>query len=251
MKYKDDSQHLYINLKEGKQHLDGEKALQFLRFRYDKYGDVGRVQRQQTLMRALMEQALNPTTVGRLPKILSVIQSHIDTNLSVEELVALVGFAGQTDRSNVQMLMVPGDFNGSGHQDVSYWLPNQRRIQQMMAQYFDQGYSETVDVDREYLRVSIQDSTGDSDAVEALINTLREAGYQNVKIDDAWREPLRVTRIVAQQGDDEGASTVRESLGFGEVRVESTGSLNSDVTIQLGRDWLKKQASSKRGFLGF
>jgi hypothetical protein len=162
-----------------------------------------------------------------------------------------VGFAGQTDRSNVQMLMVPGDFNGSGHQDVSYWLPNQRRIQQMMAQYFDQGYSETVDVDREYLRVSIQDSTGDSDAVEALINTLREAGYQNVKIDDAWREPLRVTRIVAQQGDDEGASTVRESLGFGEVRVESTGSLNSDVTIQLGRDWLKKQASSKRGFLGF
>jgi anionic cell wall polymer biosynthesis LytR-Cps2A-Psr (LCP) family protein len=43
MKYKDDSQHLYINLKQGKQHLNGEKALQFMRFRYDKYGDIGRV----------------------------------------------------------------------------------------------------------------------------------------------------------------------------------------------------------------
>ncbi|NES46276.1 MAG: LCP family protein, partial [Moorea sp. SIO2C4] len=51
MKYTDHSQHLYINLKKGRQHLDGNKAMQFLRFRYDKYGDIGRVQRQQMLMR--------------------------------------------------------------------------------------------------------------------------------------------------------------------------------------------------------
>ncbi|MCU0537863.1 MAG: LCP family protein, partial [Hydrococcus sp. Prado102] len=45
MKYQDDSQHLYINLKEGEQHLDGNKAIQFLRFRYDEFGDISRVQR--------------------------------------------------------------------------------------------------------------------------------------------------------------------------------------------------------------
>jgi LCP family protein required for cell wall assembly len=251
MKYKDDSQHLYINLKQGRQHLDGDKAMQLLRFRYDKYGDIGRVQRQQLLMRALMEQALNPATLARMPKILSVIESYIDTNLSVEELVALVGFGVQTNRSNVQMLMVPGDFNGSGHNEVSYWLPNQRRIQQMMAQYFDQGYSETRQVDPAYLRVAIQDSTGNPEGVQALVGKLREAGYRNIHIDDSWREPLRVTRIVAQQGDDGSASAIRRQLGFGEVRVESTGSLTSDVTIQLGEDWLQKQASSEKGFINF
>jgi polyisoprenyl-teichoic acid--peptidoglycan teichoic acid transferase len=251
MKYKDDSQHLYINLKEGKQHLDGNKAMQFLRFRYDKYGDVGRVQRQQILMRALAEQALNPTTLARVPKILSIIQSHIDTNLSVEELVALVGFGVQTQRSNVQMLMVPGDFSGTGQHETSYWLPDQRRIQQMMAQYFDQGYGESNEADPAYLRVAIQDSTGDSEAVQAMVRTLQKAGYNNVRVDDSWKEPLRVTRIVAQQGDNSSASAVQESLGFGELRVESTGSLNSDVTIQLGQDWLQKQASSGKGLFTF
>jgi hypothetical protein len=186
-----------------------------------------------------------------MPKILSVIESYIDTNLTVEELVALVGFGVQTNRSNVQMLMVPGDFNGSGHNEVSYWLPNQRRIQQMMAQYFDQGYSETRQVDPAYLRVAIQDSTGNPEGVQALVGKLREAGYRNIHIDDSWREPLRVTRIVAQQGDDGSASAIRRQLGFGEVRVESTGSLTSDVTIQLGEDWLQKQASSEKGFINF
>lgn len=251
MKYQDDSQHLYINLKAGKQHLNGDKALQFLRFRYDKFGDIGRVQRQQQLMRALMEQALNPATLARMPKILSVIQSHIDTNLTVEELVALVGFGVQTNRSKVQMLMVPGDFNGTGQREISYWLPDRSRIQQMVAQHFDQGYRDRVAIDPAYLRVVIQDSTGKPEAVESMVSTLKKAGYQNVSIDDSWKEPLRVTRIVAQQGDDGSATAIRSSLGFGEVRVESTGSLTSDVTIQLGQDWLQKQSSSENGFSGF
>ena len=108
MKYQDDSQHLYINLKAGEQQLNGDQALQFLRYRYDDYGDIGRIQRQQMLMRAVVEQALTPSTIARLPKILSVIQSNVDTNLKVEELLALVGFAAQTNRSNIQMLMLPG-----------------------------------------------------------------------------------------------------------------------------------------------
>ena len=251
MKYKDDSQHLYINLKQGKQHLDGDKALQLLRFRYDKYGDIGRVQRQQMLMRALMEQALNPATLARLPQILSVIQSHIDTNLSVEELAALVGFGVQTNRSNVQMLIVPGDYNGDGRHDISYWLPDKRRIRQLVARYFDQGYSETREVDPAYLRIAIQDSTGQPDAVQSLIKHLHEAGYRNISVDNSWKEPLRVTRFVAQQGDAHSASAIRRHLGLGEVRVEGTGNLSSDVTIQLGQDWLQKEGSFQKEFSTF
>lgn len=251
MKYQDDSQHLYINLKAGRQHLNGDKALQLLRFRYDKFGDIGRVQRQQLVMRALIEQALNPATVTRLPNILSVIQSYIDTNLKVEELVALVGFSVQTSRSNVQMLMVPGDYNGDGRHDISYWLPDTPRIQQMMAKYFDQGFRNTRDVEPASLRVSIQDSTGRPESAQFIVRRLREAGYQNIQIDNSWTEPLRITRIVAQQGDNDSADTIRSHLGFGEVRVESTGSLSSDVTIQLGKDWLQKQASAQKRVTSF
>jgi LCP family protein required for cell wall assembly len=140
MKYTDESQHLYIDLKQGRQHLNGDQTLQLLRYRHDAMGDIGRIERQQMLMRALMAQSLNPTTVARLPQILDVIQSHLDTNLSVEELVALVGFSVKTDRSKVQMLMVPGYANGNGRHDVSYWLPDYSRIPKIMKQYFDGGY---------------------------------------------------------------------------------------------------------------
>ena len=243
MKYQDDSQHLYINLKEGKQRLDGDQALQFLRFRYDDKGDIGRVQRQQTFMRSLANQALNPTTIARLPKILSVIQSHVDTNLSVEELVALVGYSAQTRRSDVQMMMLPGDFSNYEDYDLSYWIPDYEEIDTLSEQYFGltnrYGISEYRDPSD--LRVAIQDSTYDDVAVQSLINTLYDTGYYNVFVDRSLRNPIRDTRIVAQRGDVESARDIQQYLNVGEVRVESTGNLESDITIQLGEDWLDWQ----------
>lgn len=241
MKYQDDSQHLYINLKAGKQHLNGDQALQFLRFRYDENGDIGRIQRQQILMRSLMEQVLNPTIVTRVPNILEVIKSHIDTNLTIQELMALVGFGVQTKRTDAQMLLVPGRFSEPGEYSASYWLPDKDRIAAMMTQYFNvptEGMQAVVDPAR--LRVAIQDSTGNDTAVQSLVNSLSEAGYRNVYVARRWSEPLDVTHIVAQQGDGNSAQTIRQALNFGEVRVESTGNLQSDITIQLGQDWLKR-----------
>jgi LCP family protein required for cell wall assembly len=245
MKYQDDSQHLYINLKAGNQHLDGDQALQFLRFRYDDNGDIGRIQRQQMLMRAILEQALNPKTIARLPKILSVIQSHVDTNLSVEELLALAGFASKTNSYNIQMLMLPGDFSSTSDFDLSYWLPNLRQIDSMVSEYFGYGTrSVAASEDPRYLRIAIQDSTGDAIAVDSLMQTLYDSGYPNVYIERDWNEELPITRVVAQNGDLASAETLQRFLGIGEVRVESTGILNSDITIQLGRDWLDEYGTS-------
>lgn len=239
MKYQDDSQHLYINLKAGRQRLDGDQALQFLRFRYDDNGDIGRVQRQQMLMRALTQQALNPTTISRLPKILSVIQSHVDTNLSVEELVALVGYSAQTDRSNVQMLMLPGQFSSYEDYDLSYWLPDYPEIDLMAERYFDHVTLGGVEqIDPYYLRITVQDGTYEGGAAQLLADDLYATGYINVSADPRLlREPLSQTKIIAQRGDADSARELRRFLGVGEVLVESTGSLESDITIQIGEDW--------------
>lgn len=241
MKYQDDSQHLYINLKAGKQHLDGKKTLQLLRFRHDESGDIGRIQRQQMVMRSLAEQTLSPATLGRVPQILSVVQSHIDTNLSMEELMALASFGVQTNRSNVQMLMLPGRFSEPRRYKTSYWLPDQERISTMMAQHFDVFTpGVTSNTDPANVKVAIANSTGDDAAVRSLIKNLTTAGYRNVYISKSWAEPLDTTHIVAQQGDTNSAESIHNILNLGEVRVESTGNLNSDVTIVIGKDWLQK-----------
>lgn len=245
MKYQDDSQHLYINLKQGRQHLDGTEAVQFLRFRYDAYGDIGRVQRQQMLMRAMVEQALNPQVLLKIPDILAILQSHLDTNLTVEELVALAGFASQTKRSDMNLLMLPGSFSGNGKHEVSYWLPNPLQIEAMVAQYFEQGDVAFEGREPTALSIAIQDSTGDPEAARSMVRYLRKAGYRRVYISQDWNEPLKQTRIVAQNGDDGGAATLRAILGVGEVLVESTGNLSSDITIQLGRDWQQQRGTAE------
>ena len=237
MKYQDDSQHLYINLKQGEQHLNGAQALQFLRFRYDAYGDIGRIQRQQMFLRALTEQALKPATIPRLPQVLSVVQSNLDTNLSVEELIALVGFTTQTDRPNVKMLMLPGGFGSEEEYGASYWVPDYAQIDVMARQYF--GRNSTVEASTEFsqqTKVAIQDSTNNAYVLQELLNDLGNVGFNNVFVDYPWNEPLDVTQIIAQQGDTRTANAIQQALGFGEVLVESTGSLDSDITIRLGQD---------------
>ncbi|MBW4442593.1 MAG: LCP family protein [Plectolyngbya sp. WJT66-NPBG17] len=246
MKYQDDSQRLYINLKAGRQELDGNKVLQLLRYRHDENGDIGRIQRQQMVMRALMEQSLNPSTVSRFPSLLGVVQSHIDTNLTVEELVALVGFASQVNRSNTKMLMVPGEFSSPGEYKASYWLPKPDRIKEMMAQYFNFGTASLEASDPASLKVAVQDSTKQAKSVQTAMSALTKAGYGNVYEGQEWSEPLSVTRIVAEWGDVSSAEAIRRALGFGEVRIENTGDLRSDITVQLGKDALQPKKTVKR-----
>lgn len=70
------------------------------------------------------------------------------------------------------------------------------------------------------------------------MESLKGEGYTNLYEAKPWSEPLAVTRIVAEWGDVSSAEAVRRALGYGEVRIENTGELDSDVTIQLGRDAL-------------
>lgn len=88
MRYTDNTQKLYIDLPAGRQTLNGDQAEQFARFRYDELGDIGRVQRQQMLLRALREKLANPLILTKAPDLVKVLQKYVDTNLSFEELMA-------------------------------------------------------------------------------------------------------------------------------------------------------------------
>ena len=239
MKYNDFSQHFYVNLKKGQQHLNGDQAMQFLRFRYDGLGDIARVQRQQMLMRSIVEQALRPATIVKVPQILDVIKSHLDTNLTIKELMALSSFAAKTNRSDLQMIMLPGDFN-SPQEKVSYWVPDERRIEQVVGQHFDiyaGDYNSREARELTDVRIAIQNTLDNERPARKLLAALQKAGYNRSYISRSLPETLEVTKIIAQAGDDLAAKNIRAQLGIGEVLVESTGVLNSDITIKVGQDW--------------
>jgi polyisoprenyl-teichoic acid--peptidoglycan teichoic acid transferase len=243
MKYQDDSQHLYINLNEGKQVLDGKKAIQYMRYRHDDLGDIGRVQRQQTLMRSLMEQKLNLATVAKIPDILHVLKRNVDTNLSLEEILAVSAFAAKVGRANTKMLMVPGRFSTADEFALSYWLVDQAGALKLMSSYFNLPkrtlVSPSPTTSNTTLRVAIQDSLKSTEATKKATQIFSKLGYEDVRIGEhPWTVAIEKTQIVAQNGDMAMAQAVRDRLGLGEVVVEATGELQSDVTVRLGKDWL-------------
>src|SRR4028118_769928 len=67
MKYEDVTQNLKIDLDVGWQTLNADQAEQFVRFRKYQNGDIGRVQRQQALLKALRQRLARPTGLPSPP----------------------------------------------------------------------------------------------------------------------------------------------------------------------------------------
>jgi polyisoprenyl-teichoic acid--peptidoglycan teichoic acid transferase len=244
MYYIDQTQKLNIDLQPGLQTLNGIQAEGFVRFRKDDLGDIGRTQRQQMLLKSLQKKFENPLMIARLPQIFSVLQKHIDSNLSFGEMLALVQFGIQIKPSELQMVLLPGRFSMPDEFELSYWLMDRTGTDQVLKSYFQ---VETP-IEREAVapaeiknvKISVQNASGDPDAVNRMVDRLQQLGFSNLVLaSEDWSEPLENTQIVPQWGNIEAAQNVESLLNGSEVTADSTGDLQADLTIRVGRKWAK------------
>lgn len=83
-------EHKYdINLKKGFQHLDGEKALQYARFRHDRMSDFTRTGRQRELLKAIANKLQSGWNLVKLPDILGDVAPYVETNMSSRDMLKL------------------------------------------------------------------------------------------------------------------------------------------------------------------
>lgn len=84
-----DSPPLHIHLKQGVQRLNGVDALKYVRFRHDAESDFGRMARQQKFLKALVDEALKPKNLTKLPALISQLRGAVRTDLSNADLLRL------------------------------------------------------------------------------------------------------------------------------------------------------------------
>ena len=106
MDYDDNWGHLHIHLKPGLQHLNGQQAMGFVRFRHSD-SDLVRTRRQQALIAALKTKLRSPEALAQIGPMLAAIDSHIDSDLSPAQEVALARFAHDTPHQSVHMDTLP------------------------------------------------------------------------------------------------------------------------------------------------
>ncbi|MGB5592919.1 MAG: LCP family protein [Crocosphaera sp.] len=239
MQYEDKTQKLKIDLEAGRQILNGEQAEHFARFRKDDYGDIGRVQRQQILLKALRQRVTNPTIVPRIPQAIGLLEKHIDTNLTWEEMLALVNFGRQIDREQVKMVMLPGRFSQEEEFDNrSYWVMSETGRDKVMQEYFGMNpqWQSPRRRSPNRVRIALQNATDDPGLANQFREYLAKQNFHNVYTIADAPQLLRETEIVVQQGDFEAANYLQTALGMGRVEASSTGDLDSQITLRIGLD---------------
>jgi polyisoprenyl-teichoic acid--peptidoglycan teichoic acid transferase len=137
-----DKQYGIINLRPGRQHLNGEQALGFIRYRHDELGDIGRTQRQQAFMKAMMQQATRPKNLVHLPSTVIYLYGALETDINVLDGVRLAAsakaFAGDTVVSGT----LPGSFHDPNPNlpgDASYWIVNASQAQAVAKDLLEHG----------------------------------------------------------------------------------------------------------------
>lgn len=78
-----------MTLHPGKQILNGNELLGYVRFRHDRLSDFGRVERQQEVLSKIKEQATTIHSLVNLPKIFGVADPYIDSNVDASTVLAI------------------------------------------------------------------------------------------------------------------------------------------------------------------
>ncbi len=117
MHYHDKWGHLSIDLQPGVQHLDGDNAVGFARYRHPdagkrptpEDGDERRMYRQHVLMRAMVDRAKNFANIKQAPQLVDVAMSTIRTDFTRQQLFDIAAIFKGIQQQDIQTASIPGD----------------------------------------------------------------------------------------------------------------------------------------------
>lgn len=131
MDYEDPESGLEIHLTQGYQHLDGYEAQKYLRFRGERLGDVGRVQRQQKFIKSLYSKVLQLETIPKLPAIADIFQTRMETSAEIFDSAHLANVLRRMSSDPPATTMLPGAENEEGA-----FIPDIEGVDQLMVELF-------------------------------------------------------------------------------------------------------------------
>jgi len=122
-----------IDLHPGLQLLDGDKALQYVRWRNDREGDLGRMRRQQRFLTILLDEIVAFRNVLKFHRLVPELAQNIKTDLELSQAVMLANRLKSVDITEINTFTLPGRVGSI--QGVSYVLPQEDEIRQMVERY--------------------------------------------------------------------------------------------------------------------
>lgn len=165
MYYRDSWDGFTIDIKKGMQHMDGETAIQYVRFR-DEEGDIGRIKRQQHFLMAVYEKISSADMLLHIPGLAQQLTAMIKTDLPINDMLSLgKALHSMVREKGLSMAMVPG--TPEYIDDISYWQPDITDLRELMVQMQGANMTERYKtaaelLEKEYVEAAERAQQGDT-----------------------------------------------------------------------------------------
>jgi len=155
-----------IDLKPGKQHLNGRQALAFVRYRGYIQADIQRTAAQQQFIKALADQLLQAKTITRLPSLIKQVDENVETDMQISDALRLARWAPGFESDSFITQTLPGNFydvrDAYGNLTASYWLADKEEAAELLDDLFS-GKTVAV-VEENSLSITAPADTNEEDA---------------------------------------------------------------------------------------
>lgn len=173
MVYDDPVQSLHIDLPPGDYQLNGQQAVWVMRYRHGNAeynpetgrkefkgypnGDMDRMEMQQKLIKAIVDQKVNAAMILKVPAIFQAITSEIKTNFTAKDIIKYSKYLSGFSSANIISYELPGEYgHDSSNGDV--WEVDIEKTKELVRTEF--GYdAEGITIDNPADKSSKTDSS--------------------------------------------------------------------------------------------
>jgi LCP family protein required for cell wall assembly len=254
-----------IHFNAGLQQMDGESALEYARSRMST-SDFDRANRQQLILLAIREKALNLNLIPKLPTLAATMADTVKTDMTLDEMLELAQLAPQIDLGNIKSVVIkkPMVYGFRTEKGGAVQLPKWDLINPVVEDLFTEPVVvlptptptqpspptptptlAPVEVEDLQLlaadgaRIAVQNGTAEPNFAARVAAMLMERGFQVVEFGDADRLDYPSTVVVDYTGKLYTLERLVDIFQVTPENVRRSTNLRSeiDVRVIVGQDF--------------
>ena len=241
--YDDNWGHLHVHLKPGLQHLDGDAAVGYARFRHDWCSDPCRIMRQDQVVTAIVTRLKGDklNTIGHIGALIGVMRHDIETSLTFGEELSIASAFSDIAPDAIKTAQVPyiADKEVPDYGDVI--IPDTaaraQLVQTMLLDPPQPRNSSNVAIASSAaarIRVNVQNGTSTAGLAKRVAALLKARGFSIGSVGNAATANVSATELHAS--DASTASQVRTALGPAVSGAAILTDGTTDVNVIIGQD---------------
>ncbi|GAA1257294.1 hypothetical protein GCM10009677_04560 [Sphaerisporangium rubeum] len=237
-----------LKLPAGRQTLQGEQALGYVRARYSlgDGSDIGRIQRQQMFLASMVKKAMSGATLTDPAKLFAFLDAATksvttDPGLDIGVLRELASSAEGLSAGNIRFVTTPWRYSLAQRGRVEWVQPQARQLFRLVAtdtkikgSHIKTGRQG--DVPKSKIEVVVRNGTNRSGLAAEVAATLEQRGYSVVLVGDAPHKPYPKTQVRYSPNGRSRAPTLARDLVTSHY-AEVTDTTTTRLVLLIGDDW--------------